>query len=93
VLDGAKRGLVAVDPSPCLGDAAFDAVDLVFWRAEDGAAIASRSDALATAIGADPERLLAWCAVFAGMVALELAESSRGTPKLLDSLVALAAGV
>src|SRR5207249_473468 len=31
ILDGGdQRGLVAIDPAPCLGDAAFDAVDLVF---------------------------------------------------------------
>jgi streptomycin 6-kinase len=36
ILDGgADRGLVAIDPAPCLGDPAFDATDLVFWRAED----------------------------------------------------------
>jgi streptomycin 6-kinase len=28
ILDGGvRRGLVAIDPAPCLGDAAFDAVD------------------------------------------------------------------
>jgi streptomycin 6-kinase len=32
ILDGgAERGLVAMDPAPCLGDAAFDAVDLILW--------------------------------------------------------------
>jgi streptomycin 6-kinase len=30
ILDGgAGRGLVAIDPAPCLGDAAFEAVDLI----------------------------------------------------------------
>jgi streptomycin 6-kinase len=33
VLDGGERGLVAIDPSPCVGDPAFDAVDLVFFGA------------------------------------------------------------
>jgi streptomycin 6-kinase len=31
VLEGGERGLVAIDPSPCAGDPAFDAVDLVFF--------------------------------------------------------------
>jgi streptomycin 6-kinase len=34
ILDGGpERGLVAIDPAPCLGDSAFDAVDLVLWQA------------------------------------------------------------
>ena len=34
ILDGGPaRGLVAIDPAPCLGDPAFDAVDLLLWRA------------------------------------------------------------
>jgi streptomycin 6-kinase len=38
VLDGgAVRGLVAIDPRPCVGDAAVDAVDWVFWAVEDPA--------------------------------------------------------
>jgi streptomycin 6-kinase len=28
---GAARGLVAIDPRPCVGEAAVDAVDWVFW--------------------------------------------------------------
>jgi streptomycin 6-kinase len=36
ILDGgAERGLVAIDPTPCVGDAAFDAVDLILWQADD----------------------------------------------------------
>lgn len=70
---GERRGLVAIDPAPCLGDAAFDAVDLVLWRAEDVETIETRCGELAEAIGARPERLLAWCTAFAGMAALEVA--------------------
>ena len=34
ILDGGtERRLVAIDPAPCLGDAAFDAVDLILWQA------------------------------------------------------------
>jgi streptomycin 6-kinase len=91
VLDGgAERGLVAIDPAPCLGDPAFDAIDLVFWRAEDAETVAVRAEQLAPAIGADATRLLDWCAAFAGMVALEIAEASDSAHKEVESLVALA---
>jgi streptomycin 6-kinase len=74
ILDGgAERGLVAVDPAPCLGDAVFDAVDLILWEAHDLKTIEARTEWLAAATGADAERLLGWCAAFAGMTALELA--------------------
>ncbi len=94
VLDGGKeRGLVAVDPAPCLGDPAFDAVDLVFWRAADADAIAARAEALAPAIGAEPGRLLDWCVAFAGMVALEIAERPGGSREQVEHLLAVAARV
>ena len=74
VLDGGpERGLVAIDPAPCLGDPAFDAVDLLFWRAENVDTIVSRAESLAPAMDAEPDRMLAWCAAFAGMLASELA--------------------
>ena len=74
ILDGgAERGLVAIDPAPCLGDAAFDAVDLILWKADDLKSIEARTEWLAAATGADPERLFGWCTAFAGMTALELA--------------------
>jgi streptomycin 6-kinase len=89
VLDGgSQRGLVAVDPAPCLGDPAFDAVDLVFWRAHDADEIAARAEQLAPAIGADARRLIEWCTAFAGMVALEFAEAGR-PPEQLEPLLAL----
>jgi streptomycin 6-kinase len=94
VLDGgAERGLVAIDPAPCLGDPAFDAVDLVFCRAEDAGTIATRAEQLARAIGADPGRLLDWCAAFAGMVALEIAERPGGSREQVEPFLALAGRV
>jgi streptomycin 6-kinase len=94
VLDGGKeRGLVAIDPAPCLGDPAFDAIDLVFWRAEDADTIAARVERLAPAIGADPGRLLDWCAAFAGMVTLEIAERSGGFRDQVEPFLALASRV
>ncbi len=70
VLDaGPPRGLVAIDPRPCAGDAAFDAVDWVFWNAEPDA-WAGRCLELAAALVYDPARLWRWCAAFAPMLAV-----------------------
>jgi streptomycin 6-kinase len=94
VLDGGEeRGLVAIDPAPCLGDPAFDAIDLVLWRAEDADTIAAHAAALAPAAGADPGRLLDWCAVFAGIAALEIAEGPGGSQQQLRALISLASRV
>jgi streptomycin 6-kinase len=91
ILDGGEdRGLVAIDPAPCLGDPAFDVVDLVFWRAHDSATIELRAEQLARGIGADAGRVLAWCSAFAGMVALEIAEASDSQQPRLQPLLALA---
>jgi streptomycin 6-kinase len=65
VLDGGARGLVAIDPRPCIGDPAFDAVDWVFWGADDpapGSRAAARSPSdwtpspTASGAGAPPSR-------------------------------------
>ena len=94
VLDGGdERGLVAIDPAPCVGDPAFDAIDLVLWRAEDVGTITARVEELAPAIGAEAGRLRDWCAAFAGMVALEIAEASGGFSAEVEALVALASRV
>jgi len=70
VLDGGTlRGLVAIDPRPCVGDAAVDAVDWVFWSVDDPGLWERRSRDLAVALGLDHERLWAWCAAFAAMLA------------------------
>jgi streptomycin 6-kinase len=70
VLDGgAVRGLVAIDPRPGVGDAAVDAVDWVFWAVDDPGAWEPRSRDLAMSLGLDHERLWAWCAAFAAMLA------------------------
>jgi streptomycin 6-kinase len=94
VLDGGEaRGLVAIDPAPCIGDPAFDAIDLVLWRADDAGTVVRRVDELAELRGWDAARLHDWCAAFAGMVALEIAEASSGSSAQLQALVALAASV
>lgn len=90
---GEERGLVAIDPAPCLGDPAFDAIDLVFWQAEDAGTIAARAERLAPAIGAKPERLHEWCSAFAAMVALEIAEASVDARERVEPYIALASRV
>jgi streptomycin 6-kinase len=93
ILDGgAHRGLVAIDPSPCLGDdAAFDAIDLLLWQAEDVDTIAARASLLGPAIGAETSHVVEWCTAFAAMIALELAESLDATSDRVQTYVALAA--
>jgi streptomycin 6-kinase len=91
ILDGgAARGLVAIDPAPCLGDAAFDAVDLILWQADDIATIWSRAERVAAAAGADAERIFGWCTAFAAISALELASQGLGPGPRIDTLLRLA---
>ena len=92
ILDGgAGRGLVAVDPAPCLGDAAFDAVDLILWQAEDLKTIEARTERLAATAGLDAGRLSGWCVAFAAMTALELASRGNGPSAGMAALLELAA--
>ncbi len=93
ILDGgARRGLVAIDPAPCLGDdVAFDAIDLLLWQADDVVTIAERARLLAPAIGADADHLFEWCTAFAAMAALELAESPDASADRIQTFIALAA--
>ncbi len=90
ILDGGERGWVAIDPAPCLGDPAFDAVDLVLWRAEDLQTISSRVTQLAHALGTDAGRLSRWCVAFAAMTALETAEGPDADPERVDLMLSLA---
>ena len=94
VLDGgAERGLVAIDPAPCLGDPTFDAIDFVLWRAEGVDEIVGRAERLGRAIGSETGRMLDWCAAFAGMSALESAEESGRSHEQLEPLLTLASRV
>jgi streptomycin 6-kinase len=91
ILDGgAGRGLVAIDPAPCLGDAAFDAVDLILWQADDLQTIQARAWRLAAATGVDAGRLFGWCVAFAAMSALELASQGNGPSARIQALLQLA---
>ena len=86
---GAARGLVAIDPRPCVGDAAADAVDWVFWAVDDPSGWEPRSRELAQALGINHERLWAWCAAFAAMLATS--EAGRGaSAEQVAALLALA---
>lgn len=94
ILDGGEaRGLVAIDPAPCIGDPAFDAIDLVLWRADDVETVVGRIDELAPSLGCGTGRLLDWCSAFAGLVAMEAAEASSGSSAQLRPLLALASRV
>jgi streptomycin 6-kinase len=90
VLDGgAARGLVAIDPRPCVGEAAADAVDWVFWQVDDPRGWEPRSRDLAQALGISHERLWAWCAAFAAMLAASEAGRGAGAERVA-ALLALA---
>jgi streptomycin 6-kinase len=92
ILDaGGARGLVAIDPAPCLGDAAFDAVDLILWQAADLPTIDARCRGLAAATGVAGGRYVAWCVAFAAMAALESGSDGDGRSARIDTLLALAA--
>lgn len=92
ILDGGvQRGLVAIDPSPCLGDLAFDAIDLLLWQADSLDTIVARAKLLASASGLDAGRLLDWATASAAMNALEEAESPNGSPDRVQTYLALAA--
>jgi streptomycin 6-kinase len=92
ILDGGnQRGLVAIDPAPCLGDdLGFDAIDLLLWQADDVDMIGARAEVLASTIEVDASRLIDWCSAFAGMIALELAEAPESSPERIQAAVTLA---
>lgn len=91
VLRGASGGnLVAIDPRPCLGDPAFDAVDWVLADGGDESEVRQRIEQLAGRVNAlDPDRVWAWCramAVVVGVIALV----ARGDVAAGELMLALA---
>jgi streptomycin 6-kinase len=90
VLDGGpRRGLVAIDPAPCIGDAAFDATDLVFAATSHPDAIANVIEVLALQADLSEDRLYYWCVAFAGMDASEIAHA-HGPNAASEALLSLA---
>ena len=82
--------MVAIDPAPCLGDATFDAVDLLLWQADSAEAIVKRAELLAAATGLNANRLVDWCTAFAGMVAEEVVVAVGTSSKHIQTLLTLA---
>lgn len=86
---GAARGLVAIDPRPCVGDAAFDAVDWVFWGRSDPRYWQPAADKLALELGLDRKRIWAWCTTLASVLAAARAAQGADSDEV-DALLALA---
>ena len=86
---GPARGLVAIDPRPCVGDPAFDAVDWVFWRSHDSRTWELRARELASATQLDDRRVWDWCAALAAMLAAATV-TRRGSAGRVDALLSLA---
>lgn len=92
VLDGGtQRGLVAVDPRACIGDAAADTVDWVLWQATSHEEVERRAATLASVLGLPPSRLLAWARACAPMYAITEADSDRAQGPHHQLLLELAA--
>jgi streptomycin 6-kinase len=81
-------GLVTIDPRPCLGDPAFDAVDWVLAGGGSEHAVRHRIDWLAGRVGGlDPDRAWAWCQATAVVIAVTLLigrRSDRAGEKMLN---------
>jgi streptomycin 6-kinase len=93
ILDGGAQGWIAIDPAPCLGDPAFDLIDLLMWRADEAATIKARSEELAVATSNDADRMLAWCSAFAAMTAMEQASGGAAASDAIAAALELASRV
>jgi streptomycin 6-kinase len=63
ILRCASRGVIAIDPIPCIGDASYDAA---YWAAEGTAdGVEDRINTLAKCASLDLERIRRWSAVIA----------------------------
>ncbi len=92
VIDGGRRGLVAVDPRACLGDAAVDAVDWALWKATSLPEVVQRVDVLSGALGVDGDRMMAWARAFAPCLAVAKANRGHGGTDEFDVLMELSEG-
>ena len=76
------RGLVAIDPRPCFGDRAFDAVDWVLVNADAQHEIDRRIGWLTDHLpGVNQDRVLAWCQATAVLLAAGLLRQDPGDPR------------
>ena len=73
-----------------LGELAGEAAAVAVFRRPHVARIQARAERLAAATGLDVQRLLGWCAAFAGMTALELASQGDGPGPRIEALRRLA---
>jgi streptomycin 6-kinase len=69
---GPARGLVVIDPRPCLGDRTFDVIDWALARATTPAEVTERIQRLCTFIpDLDGDRLRRWCQATAVIIAVQ----------------------
>lgn len=69
---GSARGLVVIDPRPCLGDRTFDAVDWALARATTTEELAERIQRFCALIPElDGDRLRRWCQATAVIIAVQ----------------------
>jgi streptomycin 6-kinase len=89
---GDGRGLVAIDPRPCLGDPAFDAVDWVLAGGGGEQAVRQRIGWLTGRVdGVDPDRAWAWCQALAVVLAVSLL-ARGGEDPAGEEMLAIARG-
>jgi streptomycin 6-kinase len=90
---GDGRGLVAIDPRPCMGDPAFDSVDWVLAGGGGEQAVQQRIDWLAGRVdGLDPDRAWRWCQALAVVLAVSLLPGSDPAGEEMLAMAWAAAG-
>ncbi|WP_046471315.1 aminoglycoside phosphotransferase family protein [Allosalinactinospora lopnorensis] len=92
VVDGGpERGLVAVDPRACLGDAAAEAIDWALWRATSVDEVERRALTLAPIMGVPASRILAWSRACAPLFAIAQVERGKAGSEEFRLLMELSA--
>ena len=72
LIAGPARGLVAIDPRPCVGDRTVDAIDWALGRATTEGELAGRIRRLCALLpGLDAGRLRQWCRATAVIIAVQ----------------------
>ncbi|SFW82622.1 aminoglycoside phosphotransferase family protein [Amycolatopsis australiensis] len=91
VLDaGPRRGLVAIDPRPSVGDPAFDLADWLYLPLAAGGTLDDGIEALRPHLpGLDPARARAWCVALAPLAAHAPLRRGEHTP-FTDALLEMA---